>query len=865
MTSVKIISKIFIIISIFFSSYSTAQVITKKINWQEKIHVKDSLTDYFVLNFEKSVTLSNDYLPYFSDNINMTETYNSNYHYSIKLENIEFIAGNEDDFKGVKYLENIPGDFLIYSNLFSARGIPYLRVDILPVRKNVQTGKYEKLLKFDIIINKTLNFKDKEIKQYANHSVLNTGTWKKIRIKESGIYKITYDQLQNIGINNPENVRIFGNDVGWLPMIAGEERPDDLIENDVLKEDNAVYFYAKGPNTKKYDESKHVFIPRHHFYSEYAYYFISSDYNSGYDNSIKTINSVTQIETHTVDEYNAFAVQDNDLLILDETGRKWYGEAFDINSNQNFTFTFPNLTDNSDAIIKTTVASTSQNSYFIFSSNGTSKTINMPYLDPDHGRAKAKTEEITVNTGNSDDITVNLDFHRSSASTQAWLDYIYINALCALKFTSGQFEFSNFETLGTGNITKYILSNAGNSVTVWDISDPTKPKKVNTEINNTIQSFKFESTSLKEFIAFDKTVFITPDLSFVEDVPNQDLHSSPGTIDMIIVTHPNFLSQANELKYIHETEDNLSVKVVTQQQVFNEFSCGAPDFSAIRDYAKMVYERASGNDTLKYLLLFGDGSYDNRSGIGINGNYMITYQQNNSEYLGESLVSDDFFGLLDDNEGDSGSFLSGMLDIGIGRIPVKNSQEASDYISKIKKYISPSTYGDWRNQLCFIGDDQDSNIHMRDADRLTKIIENNYPCFNIEKIYFDTYTQYTESGGERYPDVNEAISNRIQKGSLIINYTGHGGEKGLAHERVVTISEIDSWRNFDKLPLFVTATCEFTRFDDYNFESAGEHVFLNPQGGAIAMYTTARIAYIYSNYEISEALFNTIFTKDYKG
>lgn len=864
MTYIKNLTVIFTCFFLFSPFFSDAQTISYEIKWMNKYHIVDSINDFYTLQFDNSVSLSNDYLPYFSQNINIENTYDINYDYSVKLDNIDFIAFETNELTGVKSLDAVTENFFFQSKLFFARGIPYIRFDLLPIRKNSKSGKYEKVTKFDIIIIKKYTGSGKKEKSYANHSVLSSGTWKKIRISESGIYKITYEQLQSIGISSPENVRVFGNDVGWLPMLVGDDRPDDLIENDILKEGNAIYFYAKGPNTVAYNTESQSFIPRPHYYSEYAFYFITSDYNSGYNNTIKTINSVALPETHTVSDYNAFKVHDVNLLMLDETGRKWYGEAFDITNIQNFTFNFPNLINGSPAKIKTAVASTSQNSYFIFSALGSSKTITIPYVG-EHGRAKAKSEEILITVGASDDIIVNLDFHRSSSAIQAWLDYIYINAKCELKFTSGQFEFANFETIAPGNITKYVLSNAGSPVTVWDISDPTKPKKINTEISGTNQTFKFETSNLKEFIAFDKSVYLTPDLTTVENVPNQDLHATSGSVDMIIVTHPDFLPQANEIKSIHNSLDGLNSIVVTQQQVYNEFSCGASDFSAIRDYAKMVFERASGNDTLKYLLLFGDGSYDNRSGVGVNGNYMITYQQNNSEYIGESLVSDDFFGLLDDNEGDNGSILQGLMDIGVGRIPVSDPKQASDYITKIRRYIDPQNYGDWTNQLCFIGDDEDSNIHMRDANKLTKIVEENYPYFNIEKIYFDTYRQYTESGGERYPDVTNAINNRVQKGSLIINYTGHGGEKGLAHERVVTISDIKSWKNSMKLPLFVTATCEFTRFDDYDFISAGEHVFLNANGGAIAMYTTARIAYIYSNYQLSEELYNTIFNTDQNG
>ncbi len=864
---VKISLKI-LLISLFFFFYPienlSSQTFSKKIKWQNKRFISDSITGFYVLDFEKAGFFSDNRLPYFSENINLKKDYDQNFEYKVKLESAEYIGFRDEEISGVSGIENIKESIIVESDVFFARGVPYLQFKLIPVKKNKIHGKFEKLTDFKLKIIKTPKKTSVSKKSYVDNSVLQSGNWIKIRISETGLYQITFEELQSIGISNPDNIRIFGNDAGWLPMIVGEDRPDDLIENDISISGNSVIFFAYGPDKRDYNESEGIFEPRHHFYSEYAYYFLSSDYNSGYDNSIKVINSSTQAETHNVNTYHAFAVHDIDLLNIGESGRRWYGESFDINNNQTFSFSFPNLLNNINAQIVINAASTSGSSSFTATVNGASQV--MTFTPPnEHMFANRSTIDFQFNTGSSDNVDVNLDFYSQSPAVQSWLDNIYINAKCELRFTNGQMLFRNTESLGAGNITNYTLNNASSSVIVWDITDPTKPKKVNSNIAGNIQTFKFSSSELKEFIAFDNTNYLKPDLESAEQISNQNIHATPGNTDMIIVSHPDFLAQANELKDLHETMDNMNIKLVTQQQVYNEFSCGAADFSAIRDYARMVYFKATAADTLKYLLLFGDGSYDNRSGIGINGNYMITYQYHNSEGTGYSYVTDDYFGLLDDGEGDLGLSITGLLDIGIGRIPVNTAQEASDHIAKIKKYVDPSTFGDWRNQLCFIADDEDSNTHMSQADSITRIIAENQPVYNIQKIYLDAYTQYTESGGERYPDANNAINSRVQKGALLINYTGHGGEHGLAHERVITISEIESWKNFEKLPVFVTATCEFTRFDDYEFVSAGERVLLNPVGGAIAMFTTARIAYIHSNFDLSLQFYNYIFENDFEG
>jgi hypothetical protein len=866
MFSFKISSNNFLVFIILillpFVNYS--QTFTKNIEWQNKRYISDSLTGFYVLDFENADFFNDNLVPHHSGKIQFTEEYNENYTYSLVPVNLSFEKMSNEEIAGVMGLYEISNDIEFQADLYFDRGKAIFHYRILPVKKNSSNNSYEKLISFDLQVEKKLRKSKKSKTEYVSNSVLSTGTWVKIRLSETGIYKLSFSELESMGISNPQNVRIFGNDAGWLPMIAGEERPQDLVENDILINNNEVIFFAYGPNKKKYSESRSIYEPYHHYYSKYAYYYLSSDYNSAYDNSIKTINSTPNEPTHIVDTYNAFEVHNNDLINVAETGRVWYGEAFDIEPNQEFTFNFPNLVNSSNSKISVYTASTSPSSTFTVSANGESSSMSFGSVSTYKFVDRSSTT-FNIPNGSSDDITVQMDFISSSPAAQAWLDQIYINAECELRFTSGQMMFSNFETLGENNITEYLLSNAGNDVIIWDVSDPTKPKRVNSNITGSVQDFRFESDELKEFIAFDNTQFLKPDIQNYEQIANQNLHAVSGNTDMIIVTHPDFLSQANELKTIHEEQDDMRVVVSTIQEVYNEFSCGAPDFSAIRDFAKMVYDKTDGVDTLKYLLLFGDGSYDNRSGIGVNGNYMVTYQQFYSDGLGSSFVTDDFFALLDANEGDNGNSLSGWLDIGVGRIPVSTSQEASNYIEKVKHYLDPSTFGDWRNQLCFIADDEDSRVHMRDADSLTRIVETLQPVFNIQKIYLDAYTQFTESGGERYPDVNNAINNAVQKGSLLINYTGHGGEHGLAHERVVTVSEIESWTNFDKLALFVTATCEFTRFDDYGFTSAGERVILNPNGGAIAMFTTARVAYIWQNFKLSEQFYQYVFEKDHKG
>ena len=282
------------------------------------------------------------------------------------------------------------------------------------------------------------------------------------------------------------------------------------------------------------------------------------------------------------------------------------------------------------------------------------------------------------------------------------------------------------------------------------------------------------------------------------------------------------------------------------------------DVSAIRDFLKMLYDRP--NSQLKYLLLFGDGSYDPKNRVPNNTNFIPTYQSVNSTHPTQTHVTDDFFGLLDDDEG---LFINDLIDIGIGRFPVSTQTEANILVDKVEKYYAKESFGSWRNDIAFIADDgdaNDGNTHMWQADSLSNYVADNYSDINIAKIYLDNYLQESTPGGPRSEATQNAINNKIDKGALLVNYTGHGGPLGWTQERILEVEQIKAWEN-NNLPLFMTATCKFSYFDNPEKKSAGEYVLLNPNGGAIALLSTTRLVYSSPNYNLNTKFINVLFEK----
>ncbi len=761
-------------------------------------------------------------------------------------------------------------EFELNVRQLTGRNEAYVSTSLLPFRKNTQTGTIEKLTAFTL----TYTFEwphttTKNSSPFAEQSVLASGNWHKIRIKQSGIYKITTADLQAIGINtsgiDPRNIRIYGNGGGTLPESNSAPRYDDLVENPievvgeadgVMNQNDYILFYGQGPLVWDFNAADGFFKHRPNYYDDYAYYYITTDLGSGKRIATK---SQPSNPSETVTAFLDYALYEQDLYNLSNTGRTWYGDLFDVNLNKDFNFSFPGILTNKNAKADVQLAARS------FGASGFQLTINdqitqtLPIeATQATGYDWAKSNGTSrVFFPNSDNVKVNLTYNRAVSSARGWLDYISLNAWRNLSFTGNQMHF-NYSSFNDGHaVVQMQLANATNTV-IWDITEAINPQKIIPQTNGTTASFNTGANSLKRFIAFSESGYLSVEGAGV--VANQNLHGLRD-VDYLIISHPDFLTQAEQLANIHRTQSSMNVYVTTPQLIYNEFSSGAQDITAIRDFARMLYTRSTPGRELKYLLMFGDASFDYKDKIEGNTNFVPTFQSVASLNLVNSIATDDYFGYLDVNEnGNENS----ILDIGIGRFPVATVLEAQQMVDKVIRYLSDEddVHGPWRNEVTFVSDDGDSNNHINDSETIADLLRQDYPDFNLEKIHLDAYKQIATPGGQKAPDVNEAINRRIERGTLIVNYSGHGGEVGWTEERILQIADINAWRNRSKLPVFITATCEFSRYDDAQRTSAGEMVFLNPYGGAIAMFTTARATYSTTNLRLNKAIFNdNIFTR----
>lgn len=764
-------------------------------------------------------------------------------------------------------------DIQVESEIVTERKKTILNYSFLPYRINPTTGAVEKLTAYtlELTTGNALN-KKTSIRTYASNSLLSEGNWFKIKVDTTGIFKLTYEQLAQIGLSKPEHVRLYGYGGAQLPYMNASPNSDDLVELPLFMEkgsDNSfgtgdyILFYTQGPISWSFNETHDMFVHHLHDYSTFTYLFLTSDLDEGLRiNSEANPGAAPNFTSNSFDSYLCY---ESEFYNLIESGRTWYGEKFFKGGALSLNFTFPSLITSQPVKLLTNIAGRKDNTaptcYFNYSVNNTQLTrIDVSDSYSDYTYAKEYTRQIDFNVSQNN-IGLNLSFGGGNTASEGYLDYICLNAREKLVYPNKQLQFRDKESVGSNQITEFRIENAGVAFSVWDVTNPIMPKTLSVNHNGNQSTIIVASDELREFLMFKPSDALTP---IIEDndlgpVANQNLHGI-APHDMVIVSHPLFLDQAEQIAEIHREHDGLSVYITTPELIYNEFSSGTPDVSAIRNFMRMLYERAATEAEMpKYLLLFGDGSYDNRTKGNGNSNLTPTYQSINSLSETTSYVSDDFFGLLDPSEGE----YLGALDIGIGRFPVQTADEAQLMVDKVKQYLwGESSSSDWKSTVCFIGDDGDGGLHMLQPDQISKIIYSSHPEFNVKKIYLDAYQQISTPSGQRFPEVTEAINQQVDQGALIIDYVGHGNPRILTHEEVLTSSDVRSWTNYDKLSVFVTASCEVGRFDDYSRTSLGEWFLLNPNGGGIATLTTTRVVYSGGNHNLNTNFVNVVFNTD---
>ncbi len=702
---------------------------------------------------------------------------------------------------------------------------------------------------------------------HGQNSVLSSGTWIKLAVDTDGIYKITYTDLQAYGLDpsgiDPATIRIFGNGGGMLPQANSTPRPVDLLELAIVVSGESdgsfdandyILFFGEGPDFVAFDSLAQVFNYQNHLFTTTNYYFLNVNQQAGKRLASNAPQPAGNVRNAAYQVYT----HQQELLNVLHSGRRWFGEKFDLEITQSFNTGVSNLAPGSEIKVVSAVMSTSlQPATFRVQLNGVTIGAQPINANPEGTYATKGTvalDTFVVNKALIDDSPLTVTYTFDKEFGIGYLDYFLLQSQNILRYNDRPLLFYTGDMANNGNVT-FTIGNCPPGLELWDITDHNNTLAIN--YSQTGSTIGFNATyANKKFILFDPAAGQNSP-TLVHAVVNQNLHAASPT-DLLIITPEVFLTQANTIAGLRGAE-GLSVKVATTEQVFNEFSSGMPDITAIRDYAKYLYDNAG----LQHLLLFGKGTYDPKDIAGSGFNMVPIYQSRNSLQPLATYGSDDYLAFLEDDEGEWAEKPGAghTLDIGVGRIPATTVAEADNFVNKLIAYTAMQALGPWRKDVLFVAENGDQNIHQRDAERLATLIDTTYAGFNTNKIYIDAYPIIVNPANKRAPLVNKAIYDAIHQGILIINYTGHGNEIQWAKTRVFDKNVVDTLANDTFLPLFVTATCEFGRHDDTGARSGGEDLMVKNITGAIATITTSRPVFSSSNYQLNLAFYQQVFER----
>ena len=713
----------------------------------------------------------------------------------------------------------------------------------------------------------------------VSNSVLSSGNWFRFYIEKSGVYKLSKNFLQQLGVDlsgtDPRKIKIYGNGGRMLPLSNSISYPPDLVENSiqVLGESDGVFnnedyilFYAEGIDTFNEESQTNV-----NLYDTKSYYYVTTQGADG--KRIQNLGQPAGNSTLTLTTFDDYQFHELDLVNIARLGRQWFGESFEVKNEQEFSFTFPNIDTSIPIKINIGAASSAftATSFDVSANGNLISKISFPAINSNFG-IEFVSGFLPYNStfAAAENIKIKLSYSNNGVpGSKGFLDYIRLVAKRKLIGYGKQFQFQYNQSSGSSGIVNYQFSNAAGINEIWDVTDIYNVSKIeNTGLSNTL-SFKANLGELRKYVAIDANDYYIPLKDSKPKIANQNLKgtlfkNNQGQfqdIDYVIISPSFLVSQAEKLANFHRTHSNLNVKVIPLDLIYHEFSSGKQDIAAIRNCIKYIYNNASTTEKrLKYVNLFGDASYDFKNRIINNTNVVPIFHALNSSSTGESsFASDDFFGLMDDSEGNVTSFFGG-IDIAVGRMLVNDAKQAEEMVNKVIEYHDLKSYGSWRNNFVLISDDSDkisdATLQSRQNSLATTILSQK-PFLNIDKIFLDSYSQEASAGGNRYPKARTDFFNAFEKGALVFNYLGHGGEDGLSSERIWEKSDGQNLSNQFKYPLFITITCEFSRFDNPFRPTAGEYTYWNPKGGAIAMITTIR-----SIGQTSAENFNDVLTKN---
>ena len=696
------------------------------------------------------------------------------------------------------------------------------------------------------------------IHSYAERSVLADGHWVKIRVSESGVCRMSFSELRSAGLE-PSQVRVFGYGGAQKEQDFSKPNIDDLPQVPVYVGEDYILFYVQGPISWTYNGSR--FAHTRNTYSDFGYYLLSDDAG---DMLLFPEAAAVSGPPTDVTYYSYYQVQDIDSVnLIDRTGvsgggRTFYGEQFAAGQTRTFTFSTPYANgDNSSIYIDMAANAATTSTVKAKLNNTSSKSIYISSI-PDHYTFGVAGTISMNGASEKQNQRVTMQFVNSNASALAWLNYIEITTPSELVMTGSYMGIRSLVNRNTTNPVRFLLRNTTASTQIWDVTDLAAIQRMpTTMVDDQLAWVGTQADGVHEYIAVntDGTKFVQAEV--VGEVKNQNLHAL-NNIDYIIICPEGYEDVSEDLAKAHEAKQAITYAIVTDQQVYNEFSSGTPDATAYRWLMKMLYDRAKNGigQQPRWLLLMGHGTFDNRKLLRNSGtSLLLTYQSKNSVNEIKAYATDDYFAYLDDNEGAIDT--QGRMDIGVGRLPVESLDEARTTVDKLIQYIRNEQTGKWKNQLVYLADDGENGTHTETAEKSAELVRIKNPDFIVHKIFLDAYPQEVNASGESYPLAKNRVLNLLKNGVLFFNYSGHGGYNAITNESILNLKDIAGMTNKNQA-FWLFATCNFAQCDAGK-RSAAETAVLNPKGGAIGILAATRTVYASQNTNLNRSVCDTLF------
>ncbi len=746
------------------------------------------------------------------------------------------------------------------TTIVQARG-EYL-VDILVPAFRIVNGKLLGLKRFQLIKSRTslrssLQTRQSTTNDYTriSHSKLRTGRWKGIHISESGVYKISYDELKKQGFYNPENLSVWGGEPFQLPYENSTPHVDDLEQIPIYwvtrgsspASGDYALVYLDGPTWWKYNSAHDIYDYYEHDYDTSSHYFITTDFTPK-----EVANIRTPTPTERQDSYLGCWGYWGHNTLLRFSGREAFGLQFEFRVEQQLKTDLQACVDGSTAKCFARFAAFSPKKS-AFSVMIDKERIAYTEIEPCPSDAAdlAKFSQVNVTFPiQHRKLDLTFRYHRPTYSSTGWLSRVWVNARQYFPKHPSQHLFYTDKVNGAR--LGFSLPEYDTDIELWEVSNRFQAQRF-----SSLGEASVDGNNPARVILFARSR--VHEVEYGDEISNQDLHG--GEIpEFLIVTHENFLSQAEAIADIYRHSSlagHPKVVVTTTQQIYNEFSSGNYDVSAIRNYSRYLYWRGGGaTSPYKNILLIGKPYYrlrERRDEV----NFVPNYQSENSVNSDYSFCSDDIFGLLDPNESPE----RGAMDIGVGRYSITSTEQADLLLRHEQAYHTASNWGPWLTNAVMLADDGDGFAYMRGTDSMATRIERDRKDLTIKRIYADAYKQDNSWSKSHYYAVNKELNRQINKGAFLFNYIGHGNPRVLGHEAFFAFEDGASWRNLRRLPILLAASCFFASADWDEHLPLGQRLLYMPQGGSIAMIAASRLTFNYSNQLFNSQLLRAIIPK----